>query len=171
MQHQPHHELPIDKVQSEKSVHMTSVVFVGSYDRHAFQGGMKAETDECHPWKSAFQVGIVAVLIVFMGMKVAMLDPLAHVFQSSLKQETKQHKDAGQFCGTKSFRHEVQEAHGNDEGASKRQNVSQIVQASLAHQDKRTTAQKGGGQENECRQEHGSGFRGSNSLGQHQSPR
>lgn len=94
-----------------------------------------------------------------MGVKVTMLDALAHVFQRPLKQKSHQHEDSGQFGGPKRFRNEVQEAHTYDEGAPKGQDVPQVAHPSLTQQDKGSSAQEGGDQEDECRQEHGVRFK------------
>ena len=91
---------------------------------------------------------------MLVGMKMAMLDALAQELEQPLKQKPGEHTQARRRGSSKRLRHQVQEAHGDDEGAAKRQNETEVVDASLAHQHEKTSSEECGRQKQRGGQQH-----------------
>ena len=82
---------------------------------------------------------------MLVDVEVPMFNALAYVFQEPLNQESSQNKKPCVLCHGKGFRHQVQEAHPNDEGSAERQNQSHVVQPALPHEDESQSSQQRGG--------------------------
>ena len=115
-------------------MHVGVVVMGVVQHGHALQGTVQTEADERGPWQTAPGEFMPALFVVRVPVHVAVLNPLAEVFQQALNEEAHQHKHTGIPTNSIGFGDQVQETHADDEGAPKRQKQPKIVHATLAQQ-------------------------------------